>query len=92
MNMNDESVIQLEQLLKNNKILAKINLAHNQLTDNGFKQLFKYIQQDSKLYSIDFSFNKLTSVSLNFLYKFIITEKSFINELIFIGNNIKQKN
>lgn len=37
MSINDESVTQLEQLLKNNKILAKINLAHNQLTDNGFK-------------------------------------------------------
>ena len=80
--------LSLSEGLKNLLNLSQINLSSNNLTDEGLKNIFKFLDKESKLNNINLSWNNLTGNGFTFLCKSISSNRLKIKEINVCGNKI----
>ena len=90
-NITSNGFLILSDSIKNLMNLTKINLSSNCLSDEGLKNLFKFLDKESKIHYINLSWNNITNDGFIFLCKTISTNKLKIKSLNVSGNKINDE-
>ena len=86
--ISDNSFISLSGGFNNLTNLSYLDISSNDITDEGLKNLCKFMDKNSKIIILNLSWNKITSEGFSFLCKTISNNKLRIKDLNVCGNQI----
>ena len=89
--ITDKSYLGLSAGLNNLTNLFELDLSSNDISDEGLKNLFKFMDKNCKVIILNLSWNNITNDGFSFLCKTISNNKLKIKDLNVCGNKISHE-